>query len=346
MDHARPVPQNDQALVDLLTTPSKPVLESIGAGSGDLLIVGAGGKMGPTLALLAQRAVVASGAVRKVIAVSRFSDPGVAAMLRSHGVETISADIMDRAALEALPPAATVYFLAGAKFGTASNPGYTWATNTILPANIAERYRDSRIIALSTGNVYPMTPISSRGASEATAPAPVGEYAQSCLGRERVLEYCSSLYGARVLLVRLNYACDLRYGVPVDIAQSVADGRPVDISMGAFNVLWQGDANGVLLRAAHLAASPPAILNLTGPDVIRVRDAAQLMADHMGVPRPALQGEEGATALLSDASECVRRFGPPQVDTAALLRWTAEWVAAGRTTLGKPTHFQVRDGRF
>ncbi len=339
-------PSSEFELVDRLTAPSSDAVEAARKLGGDVLVLGAGGKLGPSLALLLHRSMVASGSPHRVVCVSRFSDADTAMMLGRAGIRTIAADLMNRKDLDRLPDARYVYHLAGSKFGTTGNAARTWAVNALLPAMVAERFRSSSIVALSTGNVYPFVAPASGGATEDTPPDPVGEYAQSCLARERILEHMSATHGTPVLLVRLNYACDLRYGVPLDIAQRLASGRPVDVQMGYFNVLWQGDVNRVLIRASELSASPPAVLNLTGPDIVSVRDAAARLAAAMDLPPPTFEGREGDTALLSDARRCWGLYGPPAVTTDQLLEWTAHWVRIGGPTLSKPTHFEVTDGRF
>jgi nucleoside-diphosphate-sugar epimerase len=254
----------------------------------------------------------------------------------------ISADLLDRKQVDALPDSKNVIFLAGRKFGSTGNEGLTWATNVLLPALIAERYRDARIVALSSGNVYPLT---RDGATEETPPAPAGEYAQSVLARERIFEYFSARNGTRVALLRLNYAIDVRYGVLLDIGQRVFAREPVSVVMGAVNVIWQDDANSVVLRSLTLAASPPFVLNVTGPGVLRVRDIASRFGKIFGI-EPVLEGREAETALLNDASLCHRLMGPPGVRVEEMIERVAEWIRAGNPTLGKPTHFEVRDGKF
>jgi nucleoside-diphosphate-sugar epimerase len=338
-------PQSDEELEALLSTPTP---ETVGAASrldGDLLVLGAGGKMGPSLARLAKLSIEEAGAPHRVICVSRFGGSDVPGRLESIGIETIAADLLDRSGLARLPDAPNVIYLAGMKFGASSAPGLTWALNCYLPAIVADRFRRARIVALSTGNVYPFVPTSSRGADEATPPAPVGEYAQSCLGRERMFEYFASKHGTRVLLVRLNYATDLRYGVLLDIAQKVYRGEPVDVSMSRVNTIWQGDANAVLLRAFDLCDNPPYVLNVTGPEAVSVREVALRFAERFG--RSArFVGTESDVALLSDASRCHALYGRPRVPVETLLAWTAEWVRREMPTLDKPTHFETQDGKF
>jgi nucleoside-diphosphate-sugar epimerase len=339
-------PRSEAELEELLTAPSEATVEAVASLDGDLLLLGAGGKMGPSLARLARRSIVEAGLPHRVLCVSRFGSGDLAGRLRADGIETIACDLLDREALAALPEAPNVIYLAGFKFGASAAPHRTWAMNAYLPAIVAERYRGARIVALSTGNVYPQVPVDSGGATEQTPPAPVGEYAQSCLARERMFEHMAEAHGTRSLLVRLNYATDLRYGVLLDIATRVHRGEPVDVSMGFINTIWQGDANAILLRAFPLCAAPPAVLNLTGPETLSVRQAASALAVLLGAAAPRFAGGEAETALLSDASRCHELFGPPAVGSSTLLEWTAAWVGRELPTLGKPTHFETRDGRF
>jgi nucleoside-diphosphate-sugar epimerase len=290
----------------------------------ELLIIGAGGKMGPSLVERARRAAPHA----RIVAVARSGGD-------------INADLLDRAQVDALPDSKNVIFLAGRKFGSTGNEGLTWATNTLLPALIAEKYRGARIVALSSGNVYPLT---TRGATEETPPAPAGEYAQSVLARERIFEYFSGRYGTRVALLRLNYAIDVRYGVLLDIGQRVFRREAVSVEMGAVNVIWQDDANSVVLRSLSLAASPPFVLNVAGP-LTRVRDIALKFGEIFGI-EPVLEGREAETALLNDASLCHRLLGLPAVGVDEMIEKVAEWIRAGNPTLDKPTHFEVRDGKF
>jgi nucleoside-diphosphate-sugar epimerase len=280
-----------------------------------------------------------------VIAVSRFGDAAAERALRERGIETIRADLADQATVSRLPEAPNVVFMAGQKFGTSDEPGATWIANVVVPALAAERYAGSRIVAFSTGNVYPLVPASSRGARESVTPAPVGEYASSCLGRERIFEHYAQRRGTRVAIVRLNYAVDLRYGVLVDVATSVRDGRPVDVRMGWVNVIWQGDANARALQCLPLATSPPLVLNVTGPERVSIREVAHRFGERFGRP-PVLEGTEASDALLSDAARSVELFGPPAVPLDTLVEWVADWVARGGSSLGRPTHFEERRGRY
>jgi len=331
-------------LEEALSAPTAEVCESLARLEGDLLLLGVGGKMGPSLARLARRAIDRAGVRKRVIGVSRFSAEGLRRDLEAEGVETLAYDLLEEGAVEALPDAANVIYLVGMKFGSTGNEPLTWAMNVDLPARVARRFRSSRIVALSTGNVYPLTPVDGSGPSEDHPVGPIGEYAQSCLGRERMFQYYSPRYGTPCVLIRLNYAIDLRYGVLLDVARKVYDRRPVDLSMGYVNVIWQGDANAAILRSLERCASPPEIVNLTGPKV-SIRDLAGRFGRAFDVA-PVFTGTEADTALLSDASKAVRWFGPPRVSLEKMIEWVAHWVKIGGPTLGKPTHFENRDGRF
>jgi nucleoside-diphosphate-sugar epimerase len=340
------VPINSEAeLDDLLATPTEADREAMRALGGDLLILGAAGKMGPSLAQRARRAADEAGVSMRIVAVSRFSDPAAEKEFQIAGIETIRADLLDFDQLAALPEAPNVIFMAGRKFGSTGAAHLTWASNAYLPARVAERYRDSRIVAFSSGNVYPFVPIESGGASEETPPDPVGEYAQSVLARERMFEFFSARYGTRVCLLRLNYAVELRYGVLRDIGVKVFEDQPVSVSMGHANVIWQGDANSICLRSFALCASPPDVLNLTGPETLSVRDIAGRFSQLMG-RQPIFEGKEAPTALLNNAARCQRLFGAPTVSVDTAIQWTAEWIQAGGRALDKPTHFETRDGKF
>jgi nucleoside-diphosphate-sugar epimerase len=302
--------------------------------------------MGPSLAVLARRSLDEAALPHRVICVSRFSNVSARTRLDDAGVETVACDLLDPDSVEALPDAPNVTFMAGMKFGASSAPWLAWAQNAHLPGLAGARYRHARIVALSTGNVYPFVAPASGGATEDTPPSPVGEYAQTCLGRERMFEFVSDRYGTRVATIRLNYATDLRYGVLLDIAQQVAAGRPVSVETGYANTIWQGDANAVLLQAFALCASPPLVLNLTGPETFSVREVAQRFAELFGLPPPAFDGVERETALLANSSRCRSLSGEPRVGLDQLVEWTAQWVRNGAPTLGKPTHFELRDGAF
>jgi len=330
-----------EALDEFLTRPTRPLVDDLATVEGDLLILGVAGKMGPTLARLAKRASPS----RRVIGVARFSDRAVRDQLAEHGVETIACDLLDRTAIAALPDAPNVIFAAGHKFGASGAPALTWAMNTHVPALVAERYRAARIVAFSTGNVYGLVPVGVAGAGESTAPAPAGEYAQSCLGRERMFEYFSVKHGTPGRIVRLNYAIDMRYGVVFDVASKVFRGDPVDVTMGHVNVIWQGDANAQVLRCLAHCTAPTTPINVTGPETISIRWLANQLAARLGTTAKVV-GQEAPTALLSDTTRAAALFGYPLVPLGRMLDWVADWVKAGGASFGKPTKFEVRDGEF
>lgn len=313
--------------------------------SGDILILGAGGKIGPSLAKLAKRAITAAGTSQRIIAVSRFGSEYTRSDLETAGIEVIPCDLLNPDAMAALPRCENVLYLAGRKFGSSDRPDLTWAMNAIAPALAAHHFVASRVVVYSTGNIYGLQNISGSGSVESDWPEPVGEYAQSCLARERIFEYYSREYGTRCLFYRLNYATDLRYGVLVDIAQRVKLGEPVSLTVPAFNVLWQGDANSYALRSLPLCDSPPHILNVTGPETVSVSDVAQFFGRCFR-REPKFGKARGRSALLSNASRCYSLLGPPTVRFEDLLQWVADWVGSGREALNKPTHFEVADGKF
>lgn len=312
---------------------------------GDLLLLGAGGKMGPSLAMLARNALTAAGSGAAVIAVSRYSDPAVRRRLEEAGVTTVSADLLDEADLAALPDAPNVIYMPAMKFGSSGQAPRTWAVNTYLAGRAAARYAGSRIVAFSSGNVYPLVPVTSGGAREQDPTGPVGEYAWSVLGRERLFEHFSLQNGTPVALLRLNYAVELRYGVLVDIAVAVKSGEPIDVSMGNVNVVWQGDANEWTLRALGHCSSPATVLNITGPETLSVRQLAERLGVLLGV-EPRFVGEEQPNALLNNASVAHSLFGYPRLGVQTLLELVAAWVGSDGELLGRPTKFQVRSGAF
>lgn len=334
-----------EELESRLSSPRPDLVGDLRQLDGDLLVLGAAGKLGPSLVRLAVRGLAEAGRDSRVIAVSRFSDPGAADAMRATGAEVLPADITDDRQLAALPDAANVIYLVGAKFGSYGAEATTWATNTFLPGKVAERFADSRIAALSTGNVYPFWPTDSPGPTESDPPDPVGEYAMSCLGRERVLTYHAERNHTPMSLLRLNYAVEMRYGVLVDIAHTVYAGEPVDLTTGRANVIWQGYANEVTLRSLLHASVPPYVLNVTGADTISIRHTAERFGELFGT-EVRFTGTEASTALLSNATACHTTFGPPDVDTDELIEHTARWIADGNPLHGKPTKFQSRDGRF
>jgi NAD dependent epimerase/dehydratase family len=336
---------NAAELEDCLSGPVAADVEAMRQLPGDLLILGVGGKMGPSLAKLARRAIEKAGVKKKVIAVARFSDAAVRNDLAKAGIEIITCDLLKPRALVSLPDAENIIFMAARKFGTSGSEHLTWAMNTFLPGLVAERYRSSRIVAFSTGNVYPLVPIDSGGAAESTPVAPAGEYAQSALGRERMFEYGSAEWGTPAVILRLNYAVELRYGVLVDIALFVFERRAVDLNMGYVNVIWQRDANSACLRSFAHCQSPPLVLNLTGPEILSVRQLAREFGSKFGI-EPTFRGSESPVALLSNSAKAQSLFGPPTIVPGQLIDWISHWIAEGGARLNKPTHFEVQDGKF
>jgi nucleoside-diphosphate-sugar epimerase len=335
---------SDAELDDLLAEPSERDLACVARLRGDILILGASGKMGPSLARRIHRSVRRAGSRARVMAAARFSSAGARAMLDADDITTITCDLLDPPQIAALPRCDHVLFLAGRKFGTSERTDLTWAINTIAPARVAEHFHSSRMVVFSTGNVYPLVPIDGH-ATENDPAAPVGEYAQSCLGRERVVEFVSRQTDMPALIFRLNYAVDLRYGTLVDVARRVFAGEPIDLTIGFFNAIWQGDANSYALRSLDLCSTPPAILNVTGPERISVREIAEWFGTVLGRP-PRFANSEGPVALLSDSSRCRALLGEPDVPFSVLREWVAHWVRTGGSSLNKPTHFEVLDGRF
>jgi len=333
-------------LEERLSRPDEADASAMAALDGDLLILGVGGKMGPSLARLARRAADRAGSGKHIIAVARFSNSGLPAELAAQGIETITSDLLEPGALSRLPEIPNVVFMAARKFGTDGEAHLTWAMNTYLPGLVAERYRHSRVVAFSTGNVYPLRSRMEGGAVESTPISPVGEYAQSALGRERMFEYGSARWGTLATILRLNYAVDLRYGVLVDIGRAVFERRPVSLSVPFVNVIWQRDANAWCLRSFAHCQSPPFILNITGSETLSVRDIAMEFGKHFGIEPTFVSDEEGSTALLSDASQAATLFGRPTVSATELVEFTAQWIRQGGVLLNKPTHFQTRDGKF
>jgi nucleoside-diphosphate-sugar epimerase len=338
-------PRTESELEELLSRPSAGVIRALEACPGDVAVLGAGGKMGPSVARMVRRAADQTGEPRRVLAVSRFSSGPLADQLSESGLEVVRADLTDWASLASLPETPNVIFLAGQKFGTRSLPSTTWVTNTVVPALVADRFRASRIVALSTGNVYPLTTLRRGGSREDDAPGPIGEYAWSCLGRERVLEHASRARGTPMAIVRLNYAVDLRYGVLVDLALKVKNGTPVDVRMGAVNVIWQGDAAAQVVQCLPEASVPPFVVNVTGAEVLSVRNIAHEFGRLFGRD-PVLTGSEAGDALLSDTTRAQSLWGPPSVSSSRLIGWVADWVMHGGVTLGRPTHFEQREGSF
>ena len=336
---------SERELEDLLSEPTDEDVATVVRLEPDILILGAGGKMGPSLARRVRRAAERAGNGSRVLAVSRFSSREGRESLEADGIPTLACDFTSAPAISGLPRFPNVMFLAGRKFGTTDRTDITWTTNTVVPARVAEHFNDARMVVFSTGNVYPLVPADGPAPTEQDPPMPVGEYAQSCLGRERVVEFVSREAGLRALMFRLNYAVDLRYGTLVDVARKVYAGEPIDLTVGYFNAIWQGDANSYALRSLELCESPPPVLNVTGPERISVREAAQWFGTFFK-REPRFVNQEGPVALLSDSSRCRALLGAPGVSQERLRQWVAHWVAAGGASLNKPTHFEAADGRF
>jgi len=332
---------DERGLEDWLSEPLAATCAALKATQGDVAVLGAGGKMGPTLAMMLKKAAPQ----KNVYAVSRFSDKQARGRIEERGAKIVEADLLDESAYDRLPDVPNVFYLAGMKFGATGNQPLTWAMNVYMPALVAQRYKESRIVALSTGNVYPFTALASGGSRETDLPDPVGEYAQSCLGRERMFQHFSQRFGTPVTLIRLNYANELRYGIIVDLTGKILHGDPIDVTMGAVNLIWQGDANNYIIQAMSITQSPPAILNVTGPQTLSVRDLAGRIGKVLG-KEPRVVSQEAPTALLSNASNCCERFGPPAMSLDEMVHAIVPWVAAGKPVLSKPTKYGVRDGRF
>lgn len=336
-----------EELEDQLSDPPQYVIEALRECPGRTVVLGASGKMGPTLTRMIYRARQALGrSDEKVWAVSRFSHPEERTRLQAWGIQTIQGDLLDEGFLSSLPDAENVFYLAGMKFGATGNESLTWAMNAYLPSIVCKRYATSRIAAFSTGNVYGLCPIVRGGNVETDLPAPVGEYAMSCLGRERIFEHHSRTPGGpAVILLRLNYACELRYGVIVDLAMRLKHQQPIDLSMGVFNAIWQADANAMAIASLRLAMRPATIMNLAGPEVLSVRRVSQKLADLMGVKVEYIHAES-SDAILSNAQQSHRLFGYPRVGAEEMIHRIAAWVDSGGPVLNKPTHFETRDGKY
>ncbi len=335
----------EQVLDAMLTEPSQALVEDIQKIAGNILVLGAGGKMGPSLCVLIRNACEKAGIKKEIIAASRFSDPIATAYLKEKGITLVFADLLDEEQVKALPDADNVIFMAGRKFGTNGQEAATWAMNAVVPANAARRFANARTVVFSSGNIYPMVPLASGGATEETPTSPVGEYAMSCLARERVFEYYSRERGVPILLYRLNYAVDLRYGVLHDIARSIMEGTPVPLATGVVNLIWQHDANEIAVRSLLHTGTPPTILNVTGPETLSVRAIAEELGHHLG-KKPVFAGEESPMAFINNAAKATELFGYPTVSARTMIRWQAEWLLQNGRSLGKPTHFEERKGSF
>jgi nucleoside-diphosphate-sugar epimerase len=332
-------------LEELLSEPSEGAIRTMGALEGDVLVLGVGGKIGPTLARMAKRASDIAGTKRRVIGVSRFSCRSLEHQLRAWGVETLRCDLLNPKSLAELPEAPNVMFMAGMKFGSTGNESLTWALNTLLPGLIADRFRYSRIAVFSTGNVYGLSPVSSGGSREGDDLNPAGEYAMSCVGRERVFEHFSRTNATKMTILRLNYAAELRYGVLLDVALRVNAGQVVPLSMGYLNAIWQADASAMSLQSFSCATSPPNVINITGPELFSVRSVAEEFGKRLK-KTVRFEEEESSDALLSNAQKAFQLFGRPRVSAEQMLDWIGEWVSKDGVTLAKPTHFEERAGRF
>ena len=337
--------QDVAQLEELLSEPTEGVVRTLGGLHGDVVVLGVAGKMGPTLARMAKKASELAGVKRRVIGVSRFSSSAFEAQLQAWGVETVRCDLLDPGSLAKLPDAANVIFMAGMKFGSTGQERLTWAINAFLPGLVADRYRDSRVAVFSTGNVYGLSPMAAGGSREEDALNPSGEYAMSCVGRERIFEHFSRMNKTKMTILRLNYASELRYGVLLDIAQRVNAGQAVSLSMGYLNAIWQADVSAMSLESLRCASSPPNLINITGPELLSVRSVAEEFGKKLGKP-VRFEGTESGDALLSNARKSYELFGRPHVSAQQLIDWTADWVRRGGTTLAKPTHFEERAGRF
>ncbi len=341
-DEAPEAFEDEEALEDFMTLPSQALIDDLAALEGDIMVLGVGGKMGPTLARLAKRAAPD----KRIVGVARFSDPAVRGKLEAWGVETVACDLLDPDAVAALPKFDNVVFMAGRKFGTQGNEELTWAMNVHVPTVVAQAFTASRIVVFSTGCVYPFVDIASGGATEETPPIPpAGEYANSCLGRERMFEYFSSLHGTAGIMFRLNYAIDMRYGVLHDVAAKVLAGETIDLGMGHVNIIWQGDAISQALRCLRHCTAPMGAINVSGPETLLVAELARSFAERFEV-EAILTGEPAASAWLTNTSKSVSLFGPPVIGVERMIDWTADWLRRGRSSLGKPTHYEARDGTY
>lgn len=335
----------EEKLNELLTTPSATLIEDMKKIKGDIMILGAGGKMGPTLCVLAKNAAKKAGVDKRIIAVSRGSDEIATKLMKDNGIEVIAMDLLDKEKLYSLPEVENVIYMAGKKFGTNGNEWQTWAMNSVLPAFVADKFKKSNIVVFSSGNIYPIVPVNGGGCSEKDRPLPNGEYAMSCLARERSFEYAAQTFGTKVFIYRLNFAVDLRYGVLFDVANKIMKGEPISLSTPCFNFIWQGSANEIALRGLLHATAPACVMNVTGPETVSIKKAAIELGQYLG-KEPVFEGEEGDDAYLNDASLAMETFGYPSVSAKTLTRWQAEYILDGGRTLDKPTHFEERKGKY
>ena len=335
----------EDKLNELLTTPSDALIKDIRKIKGDIMVLGAGGKMGPTLCVLAKNACKAAGVEKKIYAVSRGSDPIATQLLLDNGIEVIAMDLLNKEQLYSLPDVENVIYMAGKKFGTNGNEWQTWAMNSVLPAFVGDKFKHSNIVVFSSGNIYPIVPLSEGGCKESDPVAPNGEYAMSCLARERSFEYAANTYGTKVFIYRLNFAVDLRYGVLFDVADKILKGEKISLATPCFNFIWQGSANEIAIRGLLHAKAPAYVMNVTGPETISVKQAAIKLGEYLG-KEPLFEDKIGNDAYLNDASLAMETFGYPSVSAQTLIRWQAEWLIDGGRTLNKPTHFEERKGKY
>lgn len=328
-----------------LTTPTPELIDEIAQLDGDIVVLGVGGKVGPSVAMMAQRAIEQAGVDKSVFGVARFSDPSALASLERAGVTPVRADLTDDLELAGIPDAANVIFMAGNKFGTVGNEHFTWMMNSYLPGRVAQRFRGSRIVVFSTLVTYPLADVATGGSRESDPLGPIGEYAASCVGRERIFEHFSHKFGTPVLLFRLGYSIETRYGVLQEIAQAVHDGTPIPLDMGHVSVIWQRDVAEYAIRSLRLASNPPRALNVTGPEIVSIRWLAERFGEKFG-RRPVFEGVESGTAYVMDGTHLQSEFGYPRTTVPQMIDAVAEWVGAAKPLIGKPTKFQQRNGAF
>ena len=332
--------------LDLLTTPSERLVDDIRMINGDIMILGCGGKIGPSLAIKAKRAIDQAGLDKNVIGVSLFDYPDAVRTMQDAGVHVIEADLSDAEALKSLPDIPNIIYMVGRKFGTYQDPSLTWAINVLLPARVCERFPKANFVVFSTGNIYRYADIGSGGSCESELPEPVGEYGQTSLGRERVFEHYAQINQNKALLFRLNYAIDLRYGVLFDLARNILEGNPVNPGIGYFNCIWQGDVCEYAIRSLLHCENPPRILNVTGPESISIRWAARHMGNLLGRDPLFTEGPEPEKSLFSNTAQMTELMGYPHMPLLSMMRLVAEWVLSGGATIDAPTHFESKDGNF